>query len=594
VLGQSFTPAAVAALSGRPEGEVSEVLENLVAKQVLARDDDPRSSERGQFVFLQALVRTVAYGTLSRRARKARHVAAARHLEQTWPGEARDIAEVLASHYLEAIDADPEAEDVAALRSAARETLTAAGRAAGSLALGPEADRYLQQAAALAEDDLERASLFEQAGRALWRSGDAAVAEERLRQAVSLYQRNNRSAGGSAAIRLAEVLVPAGRLDEARELLEPFHRGEDPGIDQITRASALAELSRVMLLAGDLEQGNPLLEEALTTLELQEAWAPLATALINRAIYLFLRRRREEAAGILARALSIAERQGLMEVALRARYNLAATALDQDRLVEAVATVNDGLALARERGDRIWESQLNSQQVAPLYVLGRWDEVVPLAESLKRSGTSLDAVSAAAFLAPIAAARGDRETLEDCVSLAAPLREASYIDLRVCVALTLGREALERGAPHEAVDPAREVLHEPNTAGECIQEAYAQCIEAAVQLCDEALMNELIEHVDKLPPALATPLLRAGRARLLADLAHRRGDDAEARRCEEEAVGLLRSLGARPLLARTLAERAARREDQSAVQEARRIYAELGATRRLAEIGEPGVTAPAR
>src|SRR5205085_7381640 len=116
VLGQAFTAAAAATLSGRPESEVRGVLDGLVAKQVLGRDDDPRSPERGQYVFLQALLRTVAYGTLSRRARKSRHVAAARHLEHTWPGEARDIAEVLASHYQQAIRADPEAEDVGELR----------------------------------------------------------------------------------------------------------------------------------------------------------------------------------------------------------------------------------------------------------------------------------------------------------------------------------------------------------------------------------------------------------------------------------------------------------------------------------------------
>jgi hypothetical protein len=66
-------------------------------------------------VFLQTLLQTVAYGTLARRVRKSRHVSAARHLEQTWPGEAYDIAEVLASHYLAAINADPDAEDVPAL-----------------------------------------------------------------------------------------------------------------------------------------------------------------------------------------------------------------------------------------------------------------------------------------------------------------------------------------------------------------------------------------------------------------------------------------------------------------------------------------------
>ena len=154
VLGQSFTAARAAAVSGRAEHEVTAVLDRLVAKQVLARDDDPRSPERGQYHFLQALLRTVADGTLSRRARKAHHVNAARHLERTWPGELRDIAEVLPSHYQEAIRADPDADDVAALRAAALETLTAAGRA-GVAHARPEAQRYFEQAAEIAEDDLD-------------------------------------------------------------------------------------------------------------------------------------------------------------------------------------------------------------------------------------------------------------------------------------------------------------------------------------------------------------------------------------------------------------------------------------------------------
>jgi predicted ATPase len=43
VLGQSFSAAGAAALSGRTEAEVVKRLDGLVEKQVLARDDDPRS-----------------------------------------------------------------------------------------------------------------------------------------------------------------------------------------------------------------------------------------------------------------------------------------------------------------------------------------------------------------------------------------------------------------------------------------------------------------------------------------------------------------------------------------------------------------------
>ena len=59
------------ALSGLAEETVADLLDALVAKQLLARDDDPRSPERGQYSFLQGLVRTVAPGWLPSPRRSA-------------------------------------------------------------------------------------------------------------------------------------------------------------------------------------------------------------------------------------------------------------------------------------------------------------------------------------------------------------------------------------------------------------------------------------------------------------------------------------------------------------------------------------------
>jgi tetratricopeptide (TPR) repeat protein len=587
VLGQSFTAGAAAALSGRPQLEVEELLDELVAKQLLARDDDPRSPERGQYVFLQALLRTVAYETLSRRARKSRHIAAARHLEQAWPGEARDIAEVLASHFLEAIRADPEADDVGALRAAAREKLTAAGRAAASLALGPEAQRYFERAAELAEDDISRAALFEQAGRALWHDGNQRGAEERLRLAIELYERNGRSAG-SAAVLLSHVLILSGRLDEALDRLERYRSADEQGIDQTERAEALAELGRLLVLRGEVDEAGPVLEEALRTLELEQAWPGLATALINRAIYLVYSHRREEGIGVLRQALSLAEEHGLSSIALRARFNLAAASLEADRWVEAVDEVNGGLVLARERGDRAMERQLLSQLVQPLVALGRWSDAIAVGEALIAGEPSIDALSAAAGLSPVAAARGDEDTLARYRSLAAGFRESTYVDQRVCATIVLAHEAFERGAADEALRLSAGVLHERSIGGELVEEAHALSIEAAISLGDEAAMADLRAFVETLPPARATPLLRVGRDRLAAEQAHRRGDTQAAEVHEENAITLLRSIGARPLLARCLAERARHREDPDALADARAIYNELGASRWLSRI--EGVT----
>ncbi len=586
VLGHSFTAAAVAALSGFPEPAVSDLLDGLVSKQILARDDDSRSPERGQYSFLQGLLRTVAYGMLSRRARKERHVGAARHLEQTWPGELRDIAEVLASHYQEAIAAEPEADDVALLRASARERLTVAGQAAASLALGPEAERYFEQAAELAEDDLERADLLERAGRALWVSGEAASGERRLRQAVELYEIGGRGNGGAAAVSLGYMLRNQGRVEEARALLEPFREAQE-GTDRVVRAEALAELAAAMLAEGELDEAGPLLEEALLTLELEEEWPALANALITRTVYLIYRRRIQEGMAVLRHALSLAEQYDLMATVLRARYNLAALAIEGDRFAEAIEEVERGLAVARERGDRSHERRLVAQALVPLYVLGRWDEVASSGSTLMADALDADAVFAASTLISVAVARDDADMAERCLTVAAGFRQSSYADQRVCAEIVLAREALERGAPAEALDLMGRVSQETSLSGEAVEETYELAVEAAMSLDEEAAISELVELVASLPPARATPLLRAGRARLEAERAHRRGDRESSQRAASEAIELLRTIEARPHLARTMLECARRYPDAELVAEARQIYEQLGATHWLERIDQP-------
>ena len=80
VLGKTFASRGLAALSGLGERRSTPLLAGLVRKEVLALESDPRSPERGQYGFLQALVQRVAYETLSRHDRKAKHLRAAEYL----------------------------------------------------------------------------------------------------------------------------------------------------------------------------------------------------------------------------------------------------------------------------------------------------------------------------------------------------------------------------------------------------------------------------------------------------------------------------------------------------------------------------------
>ena len=309
-------------------------------------------------------------------------------------------------------------------------------------------------------------------------------------------------------------------------------------------------------------------------------------------MYLIYRQRFEEGIGVLRQALTLAQQHEVTGNVLRAMVNLAQVSLERDHYAEAVDEVGKALVIARERGDRQWELRLIGQEVWPLAVLGRWDDAFAAASMLIGGSPYVDAVFAAASIISIAAARGDEATLERCHSLALEARESAYVDQRICAGLVFAREAIECGALGEAVALVAPALSEEAISGDAMRDGFELSIEAAIAQGDGATLSELMALVDGMPPVRVTPLLRAGRARLRAELAHRDGDHEAVERFEDEAIELLRSLGARPLLALTLIERARRHDDPAALAEARTIYEELGAVRWLGRLEATiGVTA---
>src|SRR5207302_4220940 len=69
VLGKTFSLEALEAVSAEGAAGLEGALRNLARREILTIDVDPRSPERGQYGFVGALVREVAYGTLARRDR---------------------------------------------------------------------------------------------------------------------------------------------------------------------------------------------------------------------------------------------------------------------------------------------------------------------------------------------------------------------------------------------------------------------------------------------------------------------------------------------------------------------------------------------
>jgi len=85
VLGTTFPAEALIALFAQEEAVVQAALADLMRREVFSVSADPLSPERGSYRFSQQMLRQVAYHTLTRRDRKARHLKVAEHLRHPLP-----------------------------------------------------------------------------------------------------------------------------------------------------------------------------------------------------------------------------------------------------------------------------------------------------------------------------------------------------------------------------------------------------------------------------------------------------------------------------------------------------------------------------
>ncbi|HLH47643.1 MAG TPA: adenylate/guanylate cyclase domain-containing protein, partial [Acidimicrobiales bacterium] len=219
VLGGAFSAEALAAVSGCAAVDVREGLGTLVRREILEVSADPRSPRRGTYRFSQGLIRQVAYETLSRRDRKARHLAVAGHLRASFPDDGEEVADVVARHYLDAIEADPDAADVPELRAEALAILIRAGERAERAGAPARAAASFAAAADLSEPG-PAAALWERASTGWWTDADYGRSLEAAEHACRRHAAaGDARAAGRARVLTARALGSLGRrADERREL----------------------------------------------------------------------------------------------------------------------------------------------------------------------------------------------------------------------------------------------------------------------------------------------------------------------------------------------------------------------------------------
>ncbi len=466
VLGDAFRAGALAAVAARTSAEIAPILERLVRHELLAPDgDDGPSADRLRFS--HALVREVAYGTLTRRDRRTLHLAAADHYAGL---EDPELGGEVATHLLAAYRAAPTgpadpmlaARVVAALR-------TAAERA--SAVHAPEtALAFLNDALSVAVEPTDQAGLHQRAATAAQEAARLEEAESHAVVALDLYRlAADPPEVARTAARLGSIQVErydagaVATLQNAVDELAIDTPDEDPTLaDEPAAVELLAQLARAHVVNGHTAEALASADRALRRADRLHLVQLTADGLAAKGAALLEACRVPEGVALVRASLDVADEHGLVAAALRARSSLSSGLIFDDP-GEAFRIARDGLEIARDFGFRDLAVRIASNWAQAAVETGAWDLLVEVLTALQRPEMALtDRVDLQGRVEMIDALRsgpGAASRFDALAALVSPageqLAEASHRARRGWALLATGRP---RAALVEA-DTARALLH---------------------------------------------------------------------------------------------------------------------------------------
>ncbi|HEY2917327.1 MAG TPA: adenylate/guanylate cyclase domain-containing protein [Candidatus Limnocylindrales bacterium] len=373
VLGQSFTPAGLAAVSGLPPQELEARLRVLVRSDLLREELDPRSAERGQYAFVQALIREVAYSTLSMKDRRARHLAAARFFESLGEDE---LAGALAAHYLAAYRATPAGEEADALGAQARVALRGAAERARALGSTRQAVVFLQDALEVTTDEAEQAAILERLLEVAFDAADYPLGLELVPRLRAIRERQGDRHGLALATAFeSELLFQARQRERALEiatkaLAEYDDMPDDRGVLRIA-----AQVASSATFTKQYDFGRAASDRVLAAAE-RLGDADIATRMLNiKGNIAFYQGRLWESIALLEGARRLAEQHGMAFQVNRANASLAnILALDDPRSTAALE--REIVEFARREGRREQEIVTLGNAAEDYRRTGDWDWIL--------------------------------------------------------------------------------------------------------------------------------------------------------------------------------------------------------------------------
>jgi class 3 adenylate cyclase/tetratricopeptide (TPR) repeat protein len=595
VVGKVFWSGALAAISGRDEPALQAELEELERRELIRPAKVSSVAGQTEYAFWHAVVRDVAYAQIPRTGRMRRHRTAAEWLEHLAGERLADRAEIIAHHYSQAVAlaraTGEQARRLAELEERARRFLILAGDRAIGLDVS-QAHAYYQRALALCPPDHpERPRIVAGTARAAFQSGrveDAAVAYE---EAIAGFAQHGDVRGqGEALNRLCTVFWDQGETRRSRavllraiELLEQ----ERPSPEL---CSSYVQMAADRVLSGHSEEAPAWADKALA---LAEQLGGLPVVKVQALDYRGMARcDLSDFGGLddLRQALQLAQEVEAGNDAAMLYLNLAEPLWVADGPATALETCRTGIDFAERRGLARTAMWIRSESFGPLADLGRWDEVLTLADEAiaqARTHGGYQSVAAATHKAHILLWRGEIAAAQPLVrELLSQARDID--DLQILLPALAAAAAIEAaGNPPLAAHLIEELNRKTHARGGG-QWYLGLYIAGLVRTCmatdQHALASQLIDHAP-------TRAARHQYARLTAQavLAETQGDLHKAARLYEQMAekwtqyGHVLERGQGLLGAGRCLVRLNRPQAAPKLQDARTSFATLGARPLLAE-----------